>query len=467
MKKGWKSHVLVLSWLALALGLVLVGCTTKEDPDEFLEVCGNHSCGDLVMVTTDTSSDGYQYLEPVLSDDGSRIWFTADYAALLPSDKPPDQMPLNRQIMYMPVRVGTEPEERLAESGAGVLKYRSVSYEAGGTVRTIANLPEVQKGTPQVVNDSTLVIWAAGARGSRLFKLDLTTGVNVQPDTIYMEPEDYIPSGRFWQHRDPAVSPDRKWVLFTRFGYQFLDSLSTYTGQQLWIVSLEPRENQPTPRAFPLTSSVAMLGGPSWSKDGSMIAFHASLDMADEMGGRSGTEIFTIDFDTTGLAANGEAVLNRNLRRVTFSDPDSGDPLQTIVNLSPEFTADDLELVFVSTRRAPTITLHDRNIWRVPVDGRREPEILFFSRADDVDPYIPAGMGNMLLLSSAMGFPTEMLDSIEQDIYEQLLTQDEDPADGILDYTEQEAAVKAAEKRRDLEFFERVMSHLYIFRGWQ
>jgi hypothetical protein len=65
-----RNRCLPMAYLALLATLVVVGCTSKEDPSETLTVCGNHSCGELVMVTTDTSSDGYHYLSPRLSPDG-------------------------------------------------------------------------------------------------------------------------------------------------------------------------------------------------------------------------------------------------------------------------------------------------------------------------------------------------------------------------------------------------------------
>jgi hypothetical protein len=462
--QGWKSHVLVSVHLMLVAGLLVAGCSTKEDPNEVLDLCGNHSCGSLTMVTTDTSSDGFQYLEPVLTDDGSTIYFTADYAALTPTDRPIDPMPKNRQIMFMPVREGVQPVRRLAQCGADVMRYMTLNYFAGG--QKSAELEFLQKGSPKVIDEQTLLIWVGLDRGARLVKLDLNTGIiQARPETLYMEPEDYSGTGGFWQHRDPAVSPDRKWVAFSRFGYQErLDSLSTYTGQSIWVVSLERGAAVPRPRAFPITTEASLAGQPAWSPDGRWLAFQGDLSFGGEMGGRSGTEIYTISFDTTGLAANRGVPLNRDLRRVTYTTIDFGNPLRGIQNTKPVFTADGSEIVFVSTRRAPSITLHDRNIWRVPADGRLEPQILFFSRVDDVDPHIPRGSHGTLLLSSAMGFPTEMLSRIEEEIFQQLMAEVDE--DSVAVYTEPEARVKAQLKRRDLEFFERVMSHLFIFRGW-
>ena len=113
----------------------------------------------------------------------------------------------------------------------------------------------------------------------------------------------------------------------------------------------------------------------------------------------------------------------------------------------------------MSTRRAPSITLHDRNIWRVAASGALDPEIYFFTRADEADPTVyPDGS---MLMSSALGFPTEMLIRLEEESYQRIKQDNEDNNRG-LDEVQMRAA--AGDERRQLEFFEGVMSHMYIYR---
>ena len=149
--------------------------------------------------------------------------------------------------------------------------------------------------------------------------------------------------------------------------------------------------------------------------------------------------------------------LDNDLHRVTHTPESPGDPLEdTLRNYGPVFTADLSSILFVSTRRAPTVTLRERNLWIVPTDGSLEPHIYFFTRDDDVDPNFDAGSGR-LLLSSAMGFPTEMLDQIGEARAETLANQ-EPPLSEI------EIQVIVALERMELEFFAGVMSHLFFFR---
>ncbi len=53
----------------------------------------------------------------------------------------------------------------------------------------------------------------------------------------------------------------------------------------------------------------------NWSPDGRTIVFQASLDIVGESGVNYAKEIFTLDFDTTGFAANGGVALNQGLHR--------------------------------------------------------------------------------------------------------------------------------------------------------
>ena len=125
--KWLRSSFLQLPYLSVLLLLVVIGCTSKEDPSEVLPVCGNHSCGELVMVTTDTSSDGYHYLNPSLSPDGSRIMFTADWYALPsnPRYDGEDPFTLNRQIITISAdRVGREPVGSLLDQGAELMRLQ-------------------------------------------------------------------------------------------------------------------------------------------------------------------------------------------------------------------------------------------------------------------------------------------------------------------------------------------------------
>jgi hypothetical protein len=177
----------------------------------------------------------------------------------------------------------------------------------------------------------------------------------------------------------------------------------------------------------------------------------------------SGTELYTIDIDTDALA-NGTHALDNNLTRLTYTSLADGDPIAGVFNYGPCYSDDAQTVYFVSTRRAPTTTLHDRNIWTIPADGLLEPEIFYFTREDDVDPfYMPNGR---LLFSSALGFPTEMLNQLEQEAYQRYVELNNTPVEeggygGALDEVQMQEL--AADEIQNLEFFEGVMSYIYTF----
>jgi Tol biopolymer transport system component len=468
----WLRHrCLPMAYLALLAALVLIGCTSKEDPSETLLTCGNHSCGELVMVTTDTSSDGYHYLNPRLSPDGTTIAFTCDWWAL-PSDPRydgDDYFVNYRQVGLIPVQEGVEPKQNLAELGAELVFVRDFSIPISGTSDYQQGAANFDKAAPLWLDDANIVFPMRVRVGFRLFRANITTPSQTDVVPMYMEPTDARPSPVLWQHLEPTLSPDGRWLAFTRSGCAIPDSFETCTGLSIWVMDMATAATNSgyDAVAFPVTNEYSRVEAPSWSPDSDRLVFSGGLDVAGQQG--AGTELFTVDFDTTGRVA-GTMILDRNLRRLTSTAMAAGDPISGILNGSPCYSADASMIYFVSTRRAPSITLHDRNIWRLPADGSLDPEMYYFTRSDEADPSInPDGS---MLFSSALGFPTEMLDRLEAEAYQRIVEQDiydeeHDLDDGVEDYTpktELQMQSEAADERRLLSFFEGVMSHLYFYR---
>ncbi len=459
--KWHHNRFLVPSYLVALSLLVMVGCTSKEDPSEVLSVCGNHSCGELVMVTTDTSSDGFQYLDPVISPDGSRILFTADWWAIPTNRDPGDEPYVNyRQLVTIPVRQGIEPALNLEDQGAVLIRLKEFGLRIGGATETLVDIANDRKGDPLWMNDSTVVFTYSTRAGYRLFKADISTIDYAPVSPLFMEPTDGNASTlRFWQHQDPTLSPDGRWLVFTRAGCAIPDSFETCSGVALWALDMAtaggPDQGYDAV-AFPITNEYSRIESPSWSPDGTSLVFSGGQDVGGGVG--TGSELFTMDFDTTGFSS-GSLVLDRNIDRLTYTSYSEGDPITGVFNTSPVYSHDGGTIYFVSTRRAPSITLHDRNIWQIPANGSLDPEVFFFSRSDDWEPSVmPDGS---LLFSSMMGFPTEMLDRLELEAYQRIK---QESIDQGLSLTEVEMRSQAADERDLLSFFEGVMSQLYIFR---
>ena len=470
--KWTRNRFLPVCYVVVLMALVVVGCTSKQDPDEVLSVCGNASCGDLVMVTTDTSSDGYQYLQPTMSPSGGRILFTADWWAVPAEPKDPgDVYYVNyRQMIIIPVQEGIEPSDDLAAQGAELIRLQETSVMIGGEPNILQTVLNDDKGDPIWEDEEHVIFFLRLNRvGNRLFRANLNDPAalpglsTIEP--LYMEPSDATVTPRFWQHMSPTLSPDGRWLVFTRTGCAIPDSLETCTNLALYAMDMSTAGAADGYGAtvFPLTHEYTRIERPRFSPDGRTVVFSGGHDLAGANG--SGTEIYTIDFDTTGLAA-GTMPLDNNLDRITYTTYAEGDPLAGILNTDPCYSADGRHIYFVSTRRAPTTTLHDRNVWRIPADGSRDPEIHFFSRYDDFDPALqPDGT---ILLSSMVGFPTAMLNRLENESYQRIKeaneqAHEENPTVPLLNETQLQQA--AAAERRQLEYFAGVMAHLYLYRG--
>lgn len=460
--KWLNNRFLLMAYILLMVFMVVAGCSLKEDPAEVLTLCGNHSCGDLAMVTTDTSSDGFHYLNPTMSPDGTKILFTADWKAIPAIDHyDEDQFyTLFRQLVIIPTRSSVDPATSLEDQGGVLVRFDGdyTSVTIAGNIVSMGNIEaERRKGGPAWIDDNNIAYFVETPRGYRIFTADATNYETelLRTSAAYMEPADASISGGMFQHMSPSVSNDSRYMVFTRSGCALPDSFETCTGLSLLVLDLETAglNNGYDALVYAVTSDFSRIESPRWSPDGTKLVFSGGMDMGGGSG--AGTEIYTIDFDAAAFQA-GEVVLDNNLTRLTFTTLLPGDPISGVFNTSPTYTPDGGEIIFVSTRRAPSITLHDRNLWKIPSDGRLDPEIFYFTRADDVDPEVQSD--GSVLLSSQLGFSTEILDQLEEEAYQALVQGN----DGSL--TEVEMRSLANDQRRMLEFFEGVMSQLYIFR---
>jgi WD40 repeat protein len=455
--KRMRSRFLPLAYIALMAVVALIGCTSKEDPAETLAVCGNHACGELVMVTADTSSDGYHYLEPQVSPSGGQILFTADWVALPAESRynEDDFFTNYRQMLIIPLVGRLDPETSLVDQGARLLRLvdRNIpQFTVDGEF--LEEAVNIRKADPLWEDDSHIIFRLELSRGYRLFRAEISNPDACTFEPLFLEEEDRAPFGRLYQHFEPALSPDGRWLAFTRFSCSIPDSLETCTQITLTVLDMDTAgdDNGYEAVTFPVTNEYSRIEEPAWSPDGSKLVFSAGFDIVGQSDW--GTELYTIDFDTTGLA-EGEMVLDNNLDRLTFTGYSDGDPIVGVFNTSPFYSNSGNEIFFVSTRRMPTTTHHDRNIWVIPADGSLDPEIYFYTRSDDVDgSMLPDGS---MLVSSQLGFTTELLNRAEEESYQR--------ARQLQPFlNDLEMRNVAAEDRHTLELFEDVMSHLYVYR---
>lgn len=475
MLTGIRNRYLVGAYVTLLVAALVAGCTSREDASEELIVCGNHSCGDLAMVTIDTNGPGgYQYTDVAFSPDGTRIAFSADWAVIpsIPEEEITDLV-LSRQILVMPIDLLSawddtmfyrNPVPSISALGAELVKSSDFISLFGGIETLIENSDMLTKGNPNWLDDHTLLYWSRFGRRDRLVISDITNLADCEPQPIYYEPSDTLASGfQFTYHHDPALSPNRRWCVFTRFVCDDEPNIEfdevTCGDEELWVLDMSTIADPLHAVAFPLTSGAAYMEDPAWSPDGRYICFSATTDLVGDNSGTTG-ELFRVEFDAAAADA-GMATLDNSLRRLTTTATAGGDPLVGLHNYAPVYTANGTEIIFVSSRRAPGSTQRGRNLWSIPSDGRLEPALHFFSRYDDVDPtiYWPQ---NALLFSSRMGFPTEALDAIQRETFEFFTYVYNDTAH--IPLTELEIERRAEDERLELELFENKMGHIYLFR---
>lgn len=468
----FRNRYLVFAYMTALLAAFVLGCGADDEEAETLVVCGNHTCGDLTMVTIDTNGvGGYQYLEPAISPDGTRVAFTADWEAI-PSIDPEelDNPILNRQVLVMPLPVDPwdesmafrDPVESVEDLGAVLVLLDG--FESLDTISD-DDAERMTKNSPSWIDDNTLLFQTRFLQRDRLVRVDISDPGQAVVTPVFYEPEDLVQSGggQFIYHHDPAVSPDGRWCAFTRFRCDDFPNQegTNCEGEALWVLDLSTTSDPAAALAVRLTGEAAFMEDPTWSPDGRTICFSATTDLVGNSGGFV-AELFTVAFDPVE-AASGSVALDRDLRRVTTTMVSAGDPLVGLTNQSPVFTADGRDIIFVSSRRAPGSTQRGRNLWRVPADGRLEPEMIFFSRFDDFDPTLDWSTGT-LLMTSRMGFPTEMLNGLAQKYYHFYTVVYNDTSASPL--TEVEIQRRVTDLVEELGRFADKMSHLFLFRGF-
>jgi hypothetical protein len=365
-------------------------------------------------------------------------------------------------MILVPNQVGVEPTTNLESQGGVLVELfpRSVPYGEGGNSEYLGDMLDDDKANPSWEDDSHLIFsMRSGQIGNqyRLCRADILDPSLAPVEFLFMEPADATAQPQLTQHLEGALSADQRWLAFTRSSCTIPDSFETCTGSAIWVLDMATAgaNDGYAALAFPVTGEYSRMETPRWSPDGAKIVFSGGMDV-DGSGTGAGTEIFTVDFDTTGLDA-GTMPVDHNLNRLSFTSRTDGDPISGILNRAPVYNKNGSSIYFVSTRRAPAITLHDRNLWRIPADGTLDPVLHYFTRSDDVDPTVlPDGR---ILLSSSLGFPSEMLNRLEEEAYQAAR---DNPENQGLDEVQLRAL--ANDERRLLEFFEGVMSHIYIYR---
>jgi Tol biopolymer transport system component len=204
-----------------------------------------------------------------------------------------------------------------------------------------------------------------------------------------------------WFYDAPAFSPDGQWLAYSRFFYKpgnenagipavsrpmAVYAYNAATGDSVKVTPGATRENHPT-----------------WSPDGTKIAFTSNRSGSDE--------VWVIDFDPSAS----EPVIS-SLRRLTRSNASDvgGTPTIQAQSFDPAWTSSGT-IVFTSTRRAPCSSQRGRNLWQMAADGS-DVKVLYFSREDDHYPAIDPSNGRTVVFSTMFN-PVEAFNGQKTDLY--------------------------------------------------
>jgi hypothetical protein len=357
--------------LVMSVGLGIYGCSDPED-EVFVQQ------GRAVMVTPDTSTVFHR--EPSLNIDQTTVIFSTDW----PFDPSVDEDKTARDIAVINLPEDfdgypiTSSPDTIAAAQFRKVVFGLLSSDAsgGGTVQFDANLKGKSNPTWNPTNGSEFAVVIQNA--NFLDRIYICTVDLSQSGTVPVTSSRYLrrPDSRLeWYFDDPAYSRDGRWLLFSRFFFRPAanDQEQDITEPQtLWAVELATGEE------YQLTSGSSREGDAAWSPNGTSIVFTSNRE-ATTGGGR---DLFAIDFDPSAPGA----VLDLNLRRLTFSNNDGAGPSYVPVeSFDPVWAPNGRDITFVSTRRNTGVSLRDRSIWIMNNDGSDQRELIF-TRFDDVNP---------------------------------------------------------------------------------
>ncbi len=389
--------------LAGLVALVGYGCANPTE-EEYTQL------GLKLMVTSDTATVFHR--EPSLNPDGVTVIFSTDWPFNPAIDE--DKTARDIAVIDIPPDLKRYPITGAPDTIAAA-HFRKVEFgilqsdlPGGGSQQFDPNL--TGKGQPvwNPTNGNQFAVVIQNANNlDRIFicDVDLTQDESVPVTSARMIGN---PDGAEYFFGDPAFSRDGRWLMFSRFffraGNPNADPPIPHQTEPQALYVLDLTDDS----IHQLTSGSSQEGDGAWSPDGRHIVFASNRMMSTG----AGRDLFMIDFDPD----NPGAVLDLNLRRLTYSNNDGEGPSYLPEeSFGPTWAPNGASIVFTSTRRNTAVSLRDRSIWIMDPDGSNQRELVF-TRQDDINPCFDLNSSGRIVYSSA-DHPLESFNGQRSDIW--------------------------------------------------
>ena len=416
IRAAWSWRALTPVCAAFLAVMGAAGCGTSDEEEDCFQIGGS-----LAQVTSDTLT--VDHFDAVLSPSGTLVLFTSDHWVEEFEDvKESGERDIGLIGVPEPGEVRTPvPTVHLNDDARRVV-IEDLSTDDRADVFSVIDKNKGELAwTPDPAERLFFAVIQNADRRDRIYQLRLAD-VAPEGETTIDAFEEFMvddvglasaPSDRQqYFYRAPAVSPDGRWLVYTR--YFFLEGNEASgieeVAEKPALFAYDLQSDPTAPVTFRVSAGNTIETDASWSPDGQWIAFTSNS-------GRVGTEeIYKIRFDPDNPAVEGE---EDGRIRLTFTT--GSNDLKLPVESFDPFWMRNNRIVFTSTRRPPCSSERLRNIWSVDANGG---DLKLVVQSDE-DDHFPGGANfdtnasnaNGVMVFSSRRNPVEDFKGQKNDLY--------------------------------------------------